>query len=683
MRNLVTTLAALLAAGALVLSGCEATQGRAASPSADAVGRGVAVGGTPTDRYGRDIFDPLDLPTPNGVRSASGRPGHAYWQQRVDYTIRATLDAEKRRLTSTLRFRYVNNSPEPLPFIWMSLEQNLFDRESVGARAWGKGRRFGNRDGFDGGYEITRVTLLQPSGGTQQTLRLDVYDTVGRIDLPTPVAPNGGEVQVELDYAFDLPPYGSDRMGVEKVEQGTIFQVAQWFPAVCAFDDVSGWNTLPYLGAGEFHTNFGDFDVSLTVPRDHIVGATGELVNASEVLTPTQVERLERAKRSRETVMVRGAEEVGVPSSRPLGDGPLTWRFVARDVRTFAWTSSEAFIWDAAAVDADASGVWNGSSAAGNGRGTLVMSLYPKEGLSQWVKSTDMLRFSIEHYNRMWFRYPYPTAINVNGIVGGMEYPMVIFCRARTDERALFGVTTHEIGHNWFPMIVSNDERRHAWQDEGFNSFINYYCNLERYPESVPRRGDPRTFVAEMRQGDDQPMMTHPDRLADGRLGRMMYAKPAAALVLLRERVLGPERFDRAFKAYIEQWAFKHPQPADFFRLMENESGMDLAWFWRGWFYENGTFDQSCEGFDNGEASDGSGASAVFKSNRRIVMPAVYEIEYTDGSTERRGIPVEAWFSSDTHRAAINTGGRRIKRVTLDPDRKLPDQNDGNDSWPR
>lgn len=657
--------------------GCQSAGGGRGAETGPVVSEAGA--STGADRYGRDIFAPLDLPPGNEVRSASGRPGHAYWQQRVDYTINATLDAEKRRLSGVVRVRYVNNSPEPLAYLWMTLEQNLFDKESTGALMLGKGGRFGNRDGFDGGYDISRVTLLGPDGNAQRALKIEVYDTVGRIDLPTPVGPRGGEVRFEVEFGFDVPPYGSDRMGVEKVSQGTIFQFAQWFPAVCAFDDVHGWNTLPYLGAGEFHTNFGDYELALTVPRGHIVGATGELVNAPEVLTAAQMERLDKARRSRETVMIRTPEEVGDPASRPVGDGPLTWRFVAKDVRTVAWTSSEAFIWDASAVDGDASRVWVGSGA-GNGAGTLCMSLYPKEGIGQWSKSTDMLRFSIEHYNRMWFRYPYPTAINVNGIVGGMEYPMIIFCRERNNERGLFGVTTHEIGHNWFPMIVSNDERRHAWMDEGFNTFINYYCNLERYPGDMPRRGDPRTFAAEMRRGDDQPMMTFPDRLAGGRLGRMMYAKPAAALVLLRERVLGPERFDRAFRAYIDQWAFKHPQPADFLRIMENEAGMDLAWFWRGWFYETGTLDLAVTGFDQEDASN---ATAKFRSLRRMVMPAEYRVDYTDGSSEIRRLPVEAWYTSDAHVAAWNTQGRRVKRVTIDPESRLPDQEPSNNSWPR
>lgn len=659
LRPVVAFLLAL--AAALACGGCASTE-TSSSPRVTEVSATASA-----DRYGRDIFDPLDWPTPTTIRTAMGTPGADYWQQQVDYAIRATLDAERRRLHGVVRIRYVNNSPDPLPYLWLTLEQNLFDKESTGALMWGKGRRFGNRDGVDGGYDIARVTLLEPSGGSRQTLTLDVYDTVGRIDLPEPVAPHGGEVSFEIEYAFALPPYGSDRMGVEKVEQGTIFQVAQWFPAVCAYDDVHGWNTLPYLGAGEFHTNFGDYDVSLTVPRDHIVAATGELQNPGEVLTPAQVERLERARRSRETVVIRAAEEVGDPASRPAGEGPLTWRFVAKNVRTVAWASSEAFIWDAAAVEGDATGPG----------GTLCMSVYPKEGLRQWTKSTDMLRFSIEHYNRKWFRYPYPIAINVNGIVGGMEYPMIIFCRARNDERGLFGVTTHEIGHNWFPMVVSNDERRYAWLDEGLNSFINYYCNLERYPQEMPRRGDPRVFVKEMRQGDDQPIMTHPDRLADGRLGRMMYAKPATGLVILREHVLGPERFDRAFRAYIEAWAFKHPQPADFFRMLESGAGMDLSWFWRGWFYENGTLDLAVADVEQ----KGSEAVVTFRTLRRLVMPVTYEVVYDDGTSEVRRLPVEAWYSSDTHRAVWDTGGRRVKRVTLDPEHALPDQDEGNDVW--
>jgi hypothetical protein len=683
LRTLPLAMVAVVAT--IALSGCASTRSDSAGEGGSAQTAGAAQesgGSAPMavaggDRYGRDIFDPLDLPPGNAMRSARGVPGPGYWQQRVDYRIAAELDAEARVLTGTARVRYVNNSPEALPYLWMTLEQNLFEKESTGALMWGKGQRFGNRDGFDGGYRIARVSLVSSGGAVIQPLEMDVYGTVGRIDLPTPVSAHGGEVSFEVAYSFDIPPYGSDRMGVEKVDEGTIFQFAQWFPAMCNFDDVMGWNILPYLGAGEFHTNFGDYELALTVPRSHLVAATGELLNPAEVLTPTQMERLDRARRSSETVMIRTADEVSQRESRPSGEGPLTWRFAARDVRTVAWTSSDAFIWDAAAVDGNAARVGLGGGA-GNNNGTLVMSLYPKEGLRQWVKSTDMMRFSIEHYNRMWFRYPYPIAVNVNGVVGGMEYPMIVFCRERNNERGLFGVTTHEIGHNWFPMIVANDERRYAWMDEGLTSFINYYCTLERYPESAPRRGDPRTFAPEMRRGDDQPSMTYPDRLAGGRLGRMMYAKPATALVLLREHVLGAERFDRAFRAYIREWAFKHPQPSDFFRIMENEAGADLAWFWRGWFYETGTFDQAVTGVTQ---SDDGRANATFKSLRRMVLPTHYLVEYSDGSSERRFLPVESWYSSDTHVAVWETGGKRVARVTLDPESVLPDQDPKNNVW--
>jgi hypothetical protein len=557
----------------------------------------------------------------------------------------------------------------------MHLEQNLFRDDSLGSLSVEPGTRFGNH-GFQGGLKIESIRTAPESEtqGAPQDLTLRVYDTIGRVDLPTPVPPKGGIVRFEVSWSFNIPPYGVDRMGIQQTKAGPIFEIAQWFPAVAVFDDVNGWNTLPYLGQGEFYTNFGDFDVRITVPHNHLVAATGVLQNSDAVLTTEQRDRLDKARASDKPVFIVGPDDVGKPESRPEGSAPLTWRFKAEKVRTFAFASSQAFIWDAA---------FNESSGPddkdGKPSGTLCQSVYPAEAVPNWSDhATDDLRWSIDHYSKKWHRYPYPSATNVHGIVGGMEYPMIIFCGSRTDRRGLFGVTTHEIGHNWFPMLVNTDERRHAWMDEGFNTFINYYAGAERFPgETNTRRGNAREFAGAMTEGEQQPMDTPADRLWRGRLGTLEYAKTAVALVLLREVVLGPERFDPAFRRYIDLWAFKSPRPADFFRCMENGAGMDLAWFWRGWMTESGRLDQAVT-----EVTQKDGKVYVtFTNLGELVMPVEFRVTYNDGSTQDLSLPVEAWYSTNQWTTFWEIGTKKVTKLEIDPDGRLPDVDLKNNVW--
>jgi hypothetical protein len=634
------------------------------------------------------IFSPIDLPPPTRERLATGAPGSEYWQQGVRYDIEATLDAEGKVLSGKETITYTNNSPDPLDHVWLHLEQNLFRQGSVGALKTPPGARFGNRDGFEGGLEIEyvkispTVSLDRPEGADGAAmaamepgsdLTLHVFDTVGRIDLPTAIPARGGELVFEVSWSFKIPQYGSDRMGWQEVADGTIYEMAQWFPAMAVYDDVHGWNTLPYLGQGEFYTNISDFDVRLTVPRGHLVAATGVLRNEADVLTETERERLAAARLSAETVAIRAESEVKDAAMRPEGEGPLTWHFVAGNVRTFAFASSDAFIWDASFLPESGP-----EGADGEPEGTLVQSVYPKEATA-WAGSTEMLRFAIDGYNTRWFRYPYPVATNVNGNISGMEYPMIIFCGGREDERGLWGVTTHEIGHNWFPMTVNTDERRHAWMDEGFNTFINYYSNRERYPEESGGRGNARGFVDAMLQPDQEPMEMPADQVQPGRLGTMQYAKTATALVLLREQVLGPERFDAAFRAYVKRWAFKSPQPADFFRCMEDVAGEGLDWFWRGWFLETGTLDQAVVSVEQEPGS--AGAKATFLNLGELVMPLTFRVTYSDGSAETRLLPVETWYQTNKWTTGWDTGGRTVTGILVDPDEVMPDTDPANNTW--
>ena len=611
-----------------------------------------------------ETFAPLDLPTPNAYRAADGRPGPAYWQQRADYFIEVALDPATHRVTGSETITYTNNSPLPLEAIWLQLDQNLFHSGSRGAALQGEDSRW--RGAFDdGGYDVTRVEIVQ--GNLREEATYFVDDTRLRIALEEPVPPGGGTVDVEVDFAFTVPEYGADRMGRLDVAQGTVYEIAQWYPRLYVYDDVSGWNPLPYLGQGEFYLEFGDFDLEITVPRDFIVTATGELLNPDEVLTGEQQQRLDRARESQVPVHIIFPDEVGREATRPAGDEMLTWKYRATDVRDVAWAASQAFIWDAAGYET-----------------TLIQSFYPQEGLGDretpgWEEATLYGRHAIKYYSEQWFPYPYPVATSVGGIVGGMEYPMIQFSSVQARGQSLFGVVDHELGHNWFPMIVASDERRHAWMDEGFNTFINYYSNLAFYgdaSERAERVASARVAGRMQEPIADQPIGTYPDLIRREGLGFLAYRKPAAGLIILREQVLGPERFDPAFRAYIERWAYKHPQPADFFRTIENVSGEDLDWFWRGWFFSTDVLDQAVASVERSE-----GGNRITLENRGgLIMPTTLEIRYANGTTERRRLPAETWTTSDEHVIVI-PGRLALAEVRLDPESVLPDVNRRNDRW--
>lgn len=620
-------------------------------------------------RSDKTVFSPLDLPTPTRMRTASGLPGEDYWQQQVDYRIDVSLDAQAERVEATAHVTYTNNSPQDLGYLWLSLEQNLFREDSDGSKFTPPGSRFNNKEGFNGGYTIEGVK----SGDRELVLR--IHDTVGRLDLPEPVRARGGKVEFDIRWSFTVPDYGADRMGIRRCREGKIFQLAQWFPHVCKYDDVSGWNTLPYLGQGEFYTDFGSYEVNITAPRGHVVCATGVLQNAAEVLTEKQLNQLNLAATSKQTVMIRSLDEIGTPTAGKSGEGPLTWKFKADKVRTFAWTSSDCTAWDAAAV------LWE------DGTSTLIQSVYPREGRTAWVESTQMLRQSVLHYSNKWFRYPYPTATNVNGVCGGMEYPMIIFCGEDRNKPGLHSVTSHEIGHNWFPMVVNTNERRYAWMDEGFNTFINTYDLYEVYDAEVngsPMPSGPpdfsaRTMARLMARDTVQPLDLPADQIRPELLGVLAYYKTATAMQMLREVVLGPERFDPAFKEYIQAWAFKSPQPADFFRCMENGTGQDLSWFWRGWFIENMPLDQAVVSV---EQSSGATRAQVTLANRlEMVMPVLLHLEFTDGTKTDFDLPVYVWHYANLWTAEVPTGGKTIKRVTIDRKRVMPDVNRRNNNW--
>ncbi|MEO0511277.1 MAG: M1 family metallopeptidase [Planctomycetota bacterium] len=625
-----------------------------------------------------DLFRPLDWPAPNEARLVTGAPGPGIWNQRADYEIAARLDTETDTVFADLTLTYTNNSPHELDQLWFNLDQNLFRSDSKGSKSRPGGSRFVVVGGFEGGYTFNGVRVDGVSA------ELSVFDTVGRIALDEPVAALGGEVVVELSYELPVPPEG--RQGIFESDAGKVYELAHWFPNVCVYDDVEGWNTLPHLGPGEFYTDFGDYRVSITVPRSHIVAATGTIKNAAAVLTPEQFERLENgALESEETVVIRSLEEVRSGAGRPEGEGELTWTFVASDVRTFAWSSSAAFVWDAAVADLD-------------GREVLCQSFYPPEGVGSWAASeraggsTQYLRHAINYYSEWLGEYPYDQISNVSGREYGMEYPMIVFCDARPDpsrpieqtDRSLFGVTDHEVGHQWFPMLVSSNERRYAWQDEGLNTFTDGYSYESFWGE--PEFAGAEAWMARNMLGRRaQPIMTEPDRIGGRGLGFLGYSKPGFGLRLLRDYILGETveesraRFDVAMRAYVRRWSFQHPMPWDFFRTVEDVTGEDLSWFWRGWFYQTAVLDQAVEGvvFEN----DDSVAEVTIAHREGLVMPATWEASFDDGSTQRGRVPAEAWATGDDALVLLDVEGRGLVSFELDPDGVLPDVDRSNDRW--
>ncbi|MBZ0171713.1 MAG: M1 family metallopeptidase, partial [Phycisphaerales bacterium] len=450
------------------------------------------------------LFEPMNYATPNERRLGSGAPGPAYWQQRVDYDIDCRVDTEAESVSGTMRMTYHNNSPHRLDYLWIQLEQNLFNPESLGARAHTPGGVLRGRPTFEGGYTIPRIS------GDGRELEFHIYDTLARVELPTPIRP-GDVTMYELEWSFDIPPY-LRRMGAETVEQGKIFELAQWFPHACNYDDVHGWNTLPYLGTGEFYTNYGTYEVAVTVPSSYVVTATGVLQNEREVLTGTVIDRLAEAMASDEPVWIVSPDEVGDPSMRPTAEGELTWRFRADEVRTFAFAASDAFVWDACKADVKHPDMAQGEITSA----VLCQSLYPKEATA-WSPdhedggSTRIVKHSIEFYSDWLHPYPYPHMTSVNGPEGGMEYPMIVFCGGRTSPGGMKGVTDHEVGHSWFPMLVNTDERRHIWMDEGFNTFINIYARADLRNDEINFDRHKRQSLEVARANNSQPVVLPPD----------------------------------------------------------------------------------------------------------------------------------------------------------------------------
>lgn len=711
---------------------------------------------TLTSAIGQDWkgkFEQLDqlLPTPNTYRSSSGAPGVAYWQQRADYVINTEVNDITQELTGSEVITYFNNSPEALKYLWLQLDQNLYAKKSLTALSNNSvvedsiDAKTISEDldeiNYQGGYKIKSV-----KDAAGKDLPHIINYTMMRIDLPQPLK-TGEKVSFSIAWSFPI----NDRMlvdgrgGMEYFpEDGNyVYTLAQWFPRMCVFDDYEGWQNKQFLGAGEFALVFGNYRVRITVPSDHLIGATGWLQNPKEVLTAEQLQRFEKARKTFDAPVFIVTEEEAKKKETEKSSEKSTWEFYAENVRDFAFASSRKFIWDAMAVKV-------------GDKAPLAQSMYPKEGNPLWSKeSTKAIKNTLEVYSARTFDYPYPTAFSIHSANQGMEYPMICFNYGRPkkdgtySDRVLDGmisVVVHEVGHNFFPMIVNNDERQSTWMDEGLNTFLEKETKRERYPTLRPT-GTPKTIVPFMK-GDKKimrPIMATADN--QGRYhGPNGYTKPSAALTLLRETVMGPELFDKAFKEYAQRWAFKHPKPADFFRTMEDASAVDLDWFWRGWFYTIDNVDLTLDevkwfkvkttqvdpesksvkvkagdisGKKEGKENDFSQGAQEFtvintpdrfygefknkiddnairgklegkniyeitlKNTGGLISPVIIEWTFKDGSKEIERLPAEIWRTNEIEVKKAFIKEKEVVNVVLDPNLETADVNVEDNVFPK
>lgn len=609
-----------------------------------------------------EAFKPFFYPqTGTATRSASGQPGHAYWQNSADYHLNVSLNEDKKEITGTAQITYTNNSPDKLGFLWLQLDQNLFAKDSRGN---GVVPLSGSRNGahgeeFNGGYTIKSVRL------DGKEVKYTITDTRMQIDLPKELKANGGVAKIEIEYSFVSPEYGSDRMGVQETKNGKIFTIAQWYPRMCVYDDVMGWNTLPYLGASEFYLEYGNITANITVPANHYVVASGELLNEKEVYSKEEISRWNEARNSDKTVMIRPESEIG----KNKASGTKTWKFKINQTRDFAWASSAGFILDAAKINLP------------SGKKSLAISAYPVEsaGDKAWGRSTEYTKAAIEHYSKKWYEYTYPAATNVAGNEGGMEYPGIVFCHMDSKGEDLWGVTDHEFGHNWFPMIVGSNERLFAWMDEGFNTFINGLSTEAFNKGEYYRKPNLARSGVYLLNDNLEPVMVGPDNMKERSIGALAYFKPGTGLEVLREAILGPEKFDKAFRTYIDRWAFKHPTPWDFFHTMENVSGEELNWFWRGWFFNKWKIDQAVKSVQYINGDFKNGVQITVENIGQLPMPTTVQIRFKDGTAQTVKIPVEVWKRNTEWTFKVDSK-KEINEVKLDPDSVVPDVNLENNS---
>ena len=689
-----------------------------------------------------------EFSTPNRYRTASGSPGKDYYQQKVDYTMDIILDDENSKLYGNENINYKNNSPDELSYLWIQLDQNIRGeykmedmKTSSGVPEMSSIDSFVEEftsEKFIGGFNIEKV--LDENG---RPLRFTINKTMMRVDLPNPI--KSGQVfnfSIKWWYKINDHVPARDRSGYEyfSEDDNRAYVIAQFFPRLAVYNDVEGWQNYQFWGNGEFALNFGNYDVKITVPDDHIMEATGQLQNPKDVLSKSELQKYKKAANSFDKPVVIISEEEVREKEKKKSKGKSTWHFVAKNVRDFAFASSRKFIWDMMAVKI-------------GGKNIIASSLYPKEGNPLWEEySTRVVAHTLKVYSKYTFNYPYPKAVSVYSKNQGMEYPMICWNYGRPNEDgsysdrtkyAMISVIIHEVGHNFFPMIVNSDERQWGWMDEGLDSFVQYLTEQEFEEDYPSRRGEPSKIIRYMSGDQDflSPIMSNPENVFQ--LGPNAYSKPATALNILRETIMGRELFDFSFKTYAKRWKFKHPTPEDFFRTMEDASAVDLDWFWRGWFYSTDVVDIGIKSVDNYVVSDkpskeidsilskyGMTANDLnptvfmqkntnepekspemesdstssfqdldaalgddkklpkyfyeiqFEKPGGLVMPIIVDYIYEDGTTERIKYPVQIWRKNDSIVKRLITGDKKLIGVELDPDAETADINLNNNSWP-
>lgn len=696
------------------------------------------------------------LPTPNQYRTASGAPGPQYWQQRADYKINVTLHENNNTVSGNETVTYHNQSPNPLEYLWLQLDQNIrkpgsdaevtgnnrISRDTLPTKLFDQYIMHGQANDFPGGFKISS---LKDAAGND--LKYKVQGTMMKIYLPQTLA-SGQDFTFTSSWSYNINDRMTDggRSGYEYFpeDDNYVYTIAQFYPRMCVYDDVEGWQNKQFLGAGEFALTFGDFDVNITVPADHIIAATGTLENPKDVLTKEQQKRWEKVKKSTDKVFVV-TEEEAKENEKTKSTDTKTWHFHADNVRDFAFASSRKFIWEAETVPLETTR-------------PIAQTFYPKEGNPLWEKeSLEAVANTLRLYSKRTFDYPYPQATAVHAASIGMEYPMICFDFGRPNpdgtyskakETGMVYVIVHEVGHNYFPMIVNSDERQWGWMDEGLNSYLEYQTMMTYYKDLPYNDNSPKSVTDYMRSGpnDQRPIMTNPDDVLH--LGPNAYGKPAAGLNILRDIIMGPEVFDEAFKTYANRWKFKHPTPADFFRTMEDASGIDLDWYWKGWFYSTdhvdidvanvtlyklNTGDKEVEKNqmkaptgDLGKADDSKDADTekihgpfyftlsdtpdyfygefrnkmdekkikeyyagknlyqvTFKNEGGLVMPIVVKFNYADGTSEIEKVPAEVWRKNEKQVTKIFVKDKEVTSIQVDPDEYTADTNTANNVFPR
>ncbi|MHB0756310.1 M1 family metallopeptidase [Polaribacter sp. M15] len=651
-----------------------------------------------------------ELATPNLERTASGAPGKEYTQQKVDYVMDIVLDDANTKITGSETITYHNNSRDELPYLWVQLDQNMRAADSKTPdispsrirTKMSKGRyeRAFPEEKFDGGFNIMSVTNTDGSD-----LSYTINQTMMRINLPKPLA-SGDTFEFNISWWYNINNHRTQggRSGYEHFDENdnNNYVIAQFYPRMCVYDNVEGWQNDQFWGRSEFALEFGDFNVNITVPEDHMLGATGVLQNIDEVLSKKELKRWEKAQKTFDKPVVIRTQKEAEKIEKTKATGTKTWKFVAKNVRDYAFATSRKFIWDAMAVDI-------------NGRTVMAHSLYSKEANPLYGDhSTRAAAQTLKTYSKYTFDYPYHKAISVDGQMG-MEYPQICFNPGRPDlpnggysdrmKYRMIKVTIHEVGHNFFPMIVNSDERQWTWMDEGLNSYMEMLAELD-YDKDFPIvRGYPKNIVRYM-SGDQSriaPIMSKGDNVYS--FGSNAYGKPATALWILRETIMGKELFDHAFKTYSQRWMFKHPTPADFFRTMEDASGIDLDWFWRGWFYTTDVTDIGIKGVKKfatkevantvefvEDTSEGLGFSKnqnkyhyeiTYEKPGGLVMPIIVEFTYKDGTKEKKTYPAQIWRYNDKEVTKVFTSSKQIQSIQIDPDLETADVDTSNNSFPR